>query len=162
ARELQRELRRVGCYDAELNGQWTPAARRAMRTFIERVNATLPVEEPDPVLLILVRGHEEHVCGKPCPPGQGARANGRCLPNAIVAKAAGTPAPPKVDRLAAADPSPVARRPSAIASWSARVTAAAPASPLVDALAPATRQAPPDGRMGLAGPMAEPKPTASA
>src|SRR5262249_43468961 len=41
ARELQKELRRVGCYEGELNGVWTPATRRAMKTFTDRVNATL-------------------------------------------------------------------------------------------------------------------------
>ncbi|HEY7084817.1 MAG TPA: putative peptidoglycan binding domain-containing protein, partial [Hyphomicrobiaceae bacterium] len=40
ARELQKELRRVGCYEGELNGVWTPATRRAMKTFTDRVNAT--------------------------------------------------------------------------------------------------------------------------
>ena len=88
ARELQKELRRVGCYEGELNGAWTPATRRAMKAFTEGVNATLPVEEPDAVLLIMVQSQPDRVCGKPCPPGQGTSEDGRCLPNAILAKAA--------------------------------------------------------------------------
>src|SRR5438552_5226883 len=36
-RELQRELARVGCYEGELNGIWTPAARKAMKAFTDRV-----------------------------------------------------------------------------------------------------------------------------
>ena len=43
------ELRRVGCYGGELNGVWTPATRLAMKAFTERVNATLPVGDPDDI-----------------------------------------------------------------------------------------------------------------
>ena len=88
ARELQKELRRVGCYEGELNGAWTPSTRRAMKAFTDRVNATLPVEEPDAVLFAMVQGQQDRVCGKPCPAGQGISEDGRCLPNAILAKAA--------------------------------------------------------------------------
>src|SRR5690349_13734274 len=49
-RELQRELARVGCYEGERNGIWTPATRKAMKAFTDRVNATLPTEEPDYIL----------------------------------------------------------------------------------------------------------------
>ena len=58
-RELQKELRRVGCYDGELNGAWTPATRRAMKAFTDRVNASLPVEEPDAVLFTMVQGQQD-------------------------------------------------------------------------------------------------------
>jgi hypothetical protein len=51
ARELQKELRRVGCYEGELNG-----AKRCMKAFTERVNATLPVDEPDYILYSMVQG----------------------------------------------------------------------------------------------------------
>lgn len=63
ARALQRELRRVGCYNGEITGVWTTSSRMAMKTFNERVNATLPVDTPDPVLLSLVQGHRERACG---------------------------------------------------------------------------------------------------
>ena len=88
ARELQRELRRVGCYDGEINGTWTPAARRAMKTFTDSVNASLPVDQPDYILLTLVQGRQERVCGAPCSAGQGMAEDGRCLPNAVIARAA--------------------------------------------------------------------------
>src|SRR5262249_30583461 len=58
ARELQKELKRVGCYEGELNGVWTPATRAAMKTFTDRINATLPVDEPDPILFTLVQGQQ--------------------------------------------------------------------------------------------------------
>ena len=88
ARDLQLELRRVGCYGGELNGVWTPASRKAMKAFTDRVNATLPVEEPDDILLALVQAHQGEACGKPCPAGQGLSEDGRCLPGAILAQAA--------------------------------------------------------------------------
>jgi hypothetical protein len=88
ARELQRELKRVVCYDGEINGAWTTAARKAMKAFTERVNASLPVEKPDYVLLTLVRAHQGQACGRACPTGQGAADDGRCVPNAILAQTA--------------------------------------------------------------------------
>ena len=67
ARELQKELKRVGCYEGELNGTWTPMTRRAMKAFADWVNATLPVDEPDAILYAMVQGHQDKACGKPCP-----------------------------------------------------------------------------------------------
>jgi hypothetical protein len=84
AQQLQRELARVGCYEGEPTGIWTPAARKAMKAFVERINATLPTEEPDYILLALVRSARDKVCGATCPAGQGL-ADGRCMPNAILA-----------------------------------------------------------------------------
>jgi hypothetical protein len=63
ARELQKELKRVGCYNGEISGVWTTSSRLAMKTFVERVNAALPIDKPDPVLLNLVQGHREPACG---------------------------------------------------------------------------------------------------
>jgi hypothetical protein len=65
ARELQRELKRVGCYTGEVSGVWTAASRVAMKAFVEHVNAALPVEKPDPVLLSLVQGHRDRACAVP-------------------------------------------------------------------------------------------------
>jgi hypothetical protein len=84
-RELQRELRRIGCYDGPLNESWTLATRTAMKTFTNRINAILPVDKPDQVLLTLVQGYRDRVCDVPCPPGEGPANDGRCLPNVILA-----------------------------------------------------------------------------
>lgn len=84
-RLLQKELRRVGCYSGELNGEWTTSTRRAMQSFIERVNATLPIDQPDGILLALVQGHPDKVCDVPCPAGQGLSRTSKCVPNAILA-----------------------------------------------------------------------------
>jgi hypothetical protein len=159
ARELQKELRRVGCYEGKLNGVWTPATRRAMKTFTDRVNATLPVDEPDAVLYVMVQSQQERVCGKPCPVDQGLSEDGRCVPNAILAKAARSAVATHVPASGGSAGKPLPAR-----SWSATVTATrptppavgAPAAPLPQALpviqpAPAT-PLPTEGRMALAGP----------
>jgi hypothetical protein len=139
-RELQKELKRVGCYEGELNGAWTPSTRQAMKAFTDRVNATLPTDEPDSILLTLVQAYQDKVCGKPCPAGQGLSDIGRCVPTAILARAAKKGAP----AVAAAPP---AEKPTpAITSWSTTTTAAAPTPP--------TAAPPTEGRMALAGPTA--------
>ena len=86
ARDLQTELSRVGCYEGEINGTWTPSTKRAMSAFMDRVNASLPIEEPDYILLTLVQGHKAAACGADCPTGQLMEA-GRCVPQAVFAKA---------------------------------------------------------------------------
>lgn len=86
-RDLQKELARVGCYHGEVNGAWTPSTKRAMSDFMDRVNATLPVDEPDYILLTLVQGHTAEACGVDCPSGQAMSAVGRCVPQAVIAQA---------------------------------------------------------------------------
>jgi len=150
ARELQLELRRVGCYGGDLNGVWTPATRKAMKAFTDRVNATLPVDRADDVLLALVQAHQGEACGSPCPPGQGISDDGRCLPGALLAQAAkkrSSPAMPaaRLRNQPADKPTPVT------APW----TTAAVALP-----APITGPSPIAGRMALAGPRNDAAPPA--
>jgi len=90
ARELQKELKRVGCYEGDVTGAWTAPARQAMRRFTERVNAKLPVDEPDLVLLKLVQGQAERVCA--CGTGP-AGTSGTCAGAVAQLKASPGPAP---------------------------------------------------------------------
>jgi hypothetical protein len=85
-RDIQRELKRVGCYVGDLDGDWGEGTRQAMKTFIDRVNATLPTDAPDHILKTLVQGHPGNACGKSCPAGQGLGSDGRCIPTAILAQ----------------------------------------------------------------------------
>src|SRR5262245_11946518 len=85
ARALQRELQRVGCYDGEINGNWSTSTRMAMKAFTDRVNASLPTDAPDYILLSLVQRHEGKACGTGCPTGQLMSDNGRCVPSAVMA-----------------------------------------------------------------------------
>ena len=128
ARELQKELRRVGCYDGEINGGWTTSTKRAMKAFTERVNASLPVEEPDLVLLSLVQAQADKTCGRPCPAGEAAGEGGRCVPAAVATS----------PRKAAHSTGTSRDTPQPAIGWS--TTAAPAATP------------PLEGRMGLAGP----------
>src|SRR5262245_7827306 len=161
ARELQKELRRVGCYEGELNGVWTPATRRAMKSFIDRVNATLPVDEPDAVLFAMVHGQQERVCGKPCPADQGLSEDGRCLPTAILAKAARKTSPTAVaTNVPGGGPPAAGKSLPARSGWSATITSARPTPPAVGAPAASTppqpvaaTPLPTEGRMALAGPI---------
>jgi hypothetical protein len=88
----------------------------------------------------MVQGQQDRVCGKPCPGGQGLSEDGRCVPNAILAKATKKTSPPPatvvvhvptVTQLAAEKPAP------AITGWSTTVTATTRAP------APAGTPAPP-------------------
>ena len=125
ARELQKELKRVGCYEGELNGAWTPLTRRAMKAFTDQVNATLPVHEPDAILYALVQGHQDRACGKPCPSGQGLDEDGRCLPNAILAKAAKKDPPRAAMPLSPkSHPAAAETAATAVAGWSTVTTSA--------------------------------------
>ena len=85
-RDLQRELKRAGCYFQDIDGEWTPATRKAMQDFSDRVNAILPVEKPDPAHLALVQSQPKILCGDSCPAGESLTDN-RCLPSALSASA---------------------------------------------------------------------------
>jgi hypothetical protein len=133
-REIQRQLKRIGCYRGAVTGVWSPSMRQAMKALTDRVNATLPVEQPDPVLLAMAQSQAAGICGAACPPGQDRAADGRCLPSALLARAGKrrTPAPSGV---AQAKPAHAAARAPALGAPQASGFAE-----------------PAEGRMSLAGP----------
>jgi hypothetical protein len=130
-REIQRELQRIGCYRGQVNGVWTASVRQAMKALNERVNASLPIDQPDPVLLAMAQSQEAETCAASCPAGQARGAGGRCLPTALVA---GT------DKRPARAPTPT---PADAGKKLAQPEPVAPAGPATE---------PPEGRMSLAGP----------
>jgi hypothetical protein len=138
-RELQRELRRVGCYDGAISGTWSPASRRAMKAFTDRVNASLPIDQPDYILLRLLQSSSERVCGVACRTGEGMSGDGRCLPGAVIAQAAkktsGAVHVGTASRAAGEKPA------ATTSTWSTTTTVATRNMPVV-----------PEGRMALAGP----------
>jgi hypothetical protein len=155
ARELQLELKRVGCYAGEPNGAWTPAARKSMKAFTERVNASLPVGEPDEILLALVQAHRGEACGAPCPPGQGLAGDGRCLPGAILAQATRKGSAPAVAAATRPRGAPPAEKPAPAIAALSTTAAVLPAPPVPPSGAP-----PILGRMALAGPTGDAAPPA--
>jgi peptidoglycan hydrolase-like protein with peptidoglycan-binding domain len=142
ARALQQELQRVGCYDGKITGTWSPATQRAMRAFMTRVNAALPTDTPDVILLSLVRGNPgTNVCSRDCPAGQTASREGQCVPDALL------PRRGVKDRVARDKGEPDA----AVTGWETTATTTARTLPV-----------PPleGGRMALSGPPRdEPAPT---
>jgi hypothetical protein len=91
-RDLQRELRRLGCYWGEIDGSWGPGTRRGMSTLMGRVNATLPVNEPDYILLALARSQPDQTCRKPCPAEEHYVSDtGQCQPRALLRHTATNP-----------------------------------------------------------------------
>jgi hypothetical protein len=124
ARDIQRELQRVGCYVGEIDGVWGKGSKRAALEFFDRVNATLPTQEPDVFTLSLVRAQSGSICGSTCPHGQSLTATGRCLPDTLVAQPHRSTLPPDAD------------------DW----------GPAVVAEALPDRKPPPFGRMSIGGP----------
>jgi peptidoglycan hydrolase-like protein with peptidoglycan-binding domain len=157
-KELQRQLRRVGCYSGEINGAWTQSTRRAMQTFTNRVNAALPVERPDHVLLAMLQGHPDKTCSKPCPLGENPSPDGRCMPGAM------TGLPIKTAALSHPKPRPL------VTSWrAAETTALEDAIPTIPAREPVMTppaKAQPIPRMMIAAPppanLVSPRPAVTA
>jgi hypothetical protein len=124
-RDIQTELKRVGCFDGEPDGLWSAASKRAMASFTQRVNASLPFEQPDFILLTLVQGHSGSACGKVCANGQTLSETGRCQAVGIVAQVDRIKDKPRTERGDA--PAKVAElptvvRPSVGSAWTATVT----------------------------------------
>ena len=86
-RSLQTELKRLGCYSGDADGNWGGGSKRAMLVFMDRVNASLPVAQPDYIQLNLLQAQTASVCGRDCPKGQAQANDGRCVPAAILARA---------------------------------------------------------------------------
>ncbi|MGZ5120718.1 MAG: peptidoglycan-binding domain-containing protein [Burkholderiales bacterium] len=84
--DIQQQLKRVGCYWGRIDGSWGLATKEAMKEFTGRVNATLPLDDPDYVQLTLIQSHSEKTCGA-CPAGQSLSASGRCVGLPITAQA---------------------------------------------------------------------------
>jgi hypothetical protein len=76
--DIQQQLRRVGCYWGRIDGSWGYATKDAMKDFTNRVNAALPIDQPDFVQLALVQSRGDNVCGA-CPAGQSLSVSGRCV-----------------------------------------------------------------------------------
>ncbi len=82
--EIQRKLKKRGCYWGRIDGSWGAGSKYAMQEFIDRINATLPIEQPDYVLLTLLQANGDKSCGA-CPSGHTATVGGSCVPQTIVA-----------------------------------------------------------------------------
>jgi hypothetical protein len=84
-RQLQGELKRLGCYHHEINGEWTSVTRQAMKDFLERANAVLPLGTPEAAHLALLKSKGEPLCGTACPAGHTLTKGNQCLPTPLIA-----------------------------------------------------------------------------
>jgi peptidoglycan hydrolase-like protein with peptidoglycan-binding domain len=146
ARDIQTELSRVGCYFGEIDGVWGNGTKRAVLAFMDRVNASLPAQEPDVFMLSLLRAESEAVCGPSCPAGQTFASNGRCLPTLLVAQRDGPPPHAATQAIASgSDDATAADAP--VATTGPRTTTVAEAPVLVRPPTPSF-----EGRMSVGGP----------
>jgi hypothetical protein len=84
--KLQRNLKKRGCYWGRIDGSWGTGSKYAMQAFIDRINAALPIDEPDYLLLTMLQANTDKMCGG-CPVGQTTTFGGSCIPEAMAANA---------------------------------------------------------------------------
>lgn len=84
--EIKRGLKRLGCFDGNISGDWDRPAQLATGAFLTRVNARLPFSEPDLILLSLVRAQVSQVCAVECSEVRSGRAANECLLSVNVAE----------------------------------------------------------------------------
>ncbi|MGE8944234.1 hypothetical protein ACO2I3_20215 [Leptospira interrogans] len=139
ARELQTELRRVGCYYGEIDGDWGSGSKRAMSGFTSRVNASLPVDAPDAIMLTMIRRFDGQACSATCRSDEMFTGDGRCVPTTVVAqdRASG--------RLQSAS---AEERPGMSRAWSVMVQ-----PPVVGEMTRTATVEPLPGRMSVGGPV---------
>jgi hypothetical protein len=77
-RSLQLELKRVGCFDGTINGEFGSSTRAALRNFAKLASVSLPENEPSLDALKAVRGVDKRICPLVCPTGERAEGD-RCI-----------------------------------------------------------------------------------
>ena len=148
ARELQTELRRVGCYYGEIDGDWGSGSKRAMSGFTSRVNASLPVDTPDAIMLTMIRRFDGQACSATCRSDEMFTGDGRCVPTTVFAQ----------DRASGRSQSAsVEERPSVPRAWSVMVQPPVAEPSRGEVTRTATAE-PLPGRMSVGGPVEEAPP----
>ncbi|HEY6259624.1 MAG TPA: caspase family protein [Xanthobacteraceae bacterium] len=77
ARSLQQELKRVGCFEGALDGEFSDTTRAALRNFAKLAGLSVP-DELSPDALKAVHGAEKRVCPLICQPGERVEGD-RCI-----------------------------------------------------------------------------------
>jgi hypothetical protein len=78
ARSLQFELKRVGCFNGAVNGEFDDATKAAWHIFTKLTSISLP-DDVSLDAVKAVRGIDKRVCPLVCPDGERIRAD-RCVP----------------------------------------------------------------------------------
>lgn len=130
-RSIQQELRRVGCYQGAIDGNWSDSTRGAMMAFNDRLNAKLPSSAPDYILLTMLQGHSGNACSG-APQGgvqSAARPSEKLKAPLRSANAGAQPAAPQsAPAQRSTPPSDRTARESAPESWSTSVISVPAAS----------------------------------
>jgi outer membrane protein assembly factor BamD (BamD/ComL family) len=77
ARSLQLELKRVGCFNGAINGQFDDATKAAWRSFSKQASISLP-DDVSFDAIKAVRGFDRRICPLTCPNGQRPEGD-RCV-----------------------------------------------------------------------------------
>jgi hypothetical protein len=78
ARTLQLELKRIGCFDGAINGDFGAPSRDALRNFARLASVNLPADELSNETLSVIRRFDKRVCPLACKPGERAEDD-RCI-----------------------------------------------------------------------------------
>ena len=78
ARALQLELKRVGCFDGTVDGEFGNATRAALRNFAKFAAISLPDQDASAEAIQAVRGFDKRICPLVCPSGERAEGE-RCI-----------------------------------------------------------------------------------
>jgi hypothetical protein len=100
ARQLQTELKRVGCYANAIDGDWGRGSVAALERFSDASGLDLPVDEPTGEALDAVTSKTDTVCtSQPCPAGLERDDEGQCVkPTGAAHSKASAPASTKSTR----------------------------------------------------------------
>jgi hypothetical protein len=63
---VQRQLKRVGCYDGDIDGDWGPLSISGLRKFNERAKLAHRADTPDAATLAALERHADRVCPLEC------------------------------------------------------------------------------------------------
>jgi hypothetical protein len=83
ARNLQDELKRVGCYEGPLDGNWSAAAKQALSNFSKLANVTAVSDQPVDAILAIVKSKTGRVCVPACAAPGETMVNGKCVANGL-------------------------------------------------------------------------------
>lgn len=84
-RQVQTELRRVGCYSGTQDGDWNKATRSALQQFNRRSKSNFDTTRPSSQLVDALKGHKDRVC----PPSGKARRQAASPPHPARHRAGG-------------------------------------------------------------------------
>jgi hypothetical protein len=81
ARNVQSELRRVGCDPGSTDGKWSGKAKDALREFRRLAKVSLPSDDPTEEALSALKDKQARICPLRCAADQ-TEVNGKCIAKA--------------------------------------------------------------------------------